>query len=80
MSVFHTYNKDKHLQRTLNLINHNSVEHVYACLELRFCIEAIVYQKLLHGVECLPNTIVNKWQPTKALKMLVEIYVFRLTA
>ncbi|MCG2839332.1 hypothetical protein L6J37_21120 [Photobacterium sp. WH77] len=73
MSVFHTYNKDKHLQRALNLLeSENSVEHVYACLELRFCIEAIVYQKLLHGVGCLPNTIVNTWQPTKALKMLVE--------
>ncbi|WP_120512054.1 hypothetical protein [Photobacterium salinisoli] len=77
MSVFHIYNKDKHLQQALQLLeSESSVEHVYACLELRFCIEAIVYQKLLHGIENLPKTIVNTWQPTKALKMLVEFDSF----
>lgn len=73
MSVFRTYNKEEHLQRAMDLLNSdNMVEHVYACLELRFCIEAIVYQKLLHGIDGLPNTIVETWQPNKALKMLIE--------
>ncbi|KFZ36413.1 hypothetical protein HR45_16455 [Shewanella mangrovi] len=79
MSVFNIYNKEEHLRRALDLLSSsNKSEHVYACLELRFCIEAIVYQKLLHGIDELPNTIVETWQPNKALKMLVEFD--RLTA
>ncbi|MBO1272986.1 hypothetical protein J3L11_15165 [Shewanella sp. 4t3-1-2LB] len=73
MSVFQIYKKDEHLQRAKGLLNSdNPAKHVYACLELRFCIEAIVYQKLLHGIDSLPNTIVETWRPNKALKMLVE--------
>jgi hypothetical protein len=74
MSVFSLYKKEAHLQRAVLLLDsENITDHVYACLELRFCIEAIVYQKLLHGIKNIPSTIVETWQPQKAVKMLSEI-------
>lgn len=74
MSVFNVYKKESHLQRAMLLLDsENTTDHVYACLELRFCIEAIVYQKLLHGIKSIPNSIVETWQPNKAIKMLSEI-------
>ena len=79
MSVFRIYKKEQHLQRAIALLgSENPADHVYACLELRFCIEAIVYQKLLHGIKNIPSSIIETWQPNKALKMLNEID--RLTA
>ncbi|HBY85597.1 MAG TPA: hypothetical protein DEO86_06955 [Colwellia sp.] len=74
MSVFSLYKKESHLHRAeLLLDSENTTDHVYACLELRFCIEAIVYQKLLHGIKNIPSSIVETWQPQKAVKMLSEI-------
>lgn len=74
MSVFSLYKKESHLRRAMLLLDSdNTNDHVYACLELRFCIEAIVYQKLLHGIKNIPSTIVETWQPQKAVKMLSEI-------
>jgi len=74
MSVFSLYKKEEHLKRAMLLLKSDTVtDHVYACLELRFCIEAIVYQKLLHGIKSIPNSIVETWQPHKAMKMLADI-------
>jgi hypothetical protein len=74
MSVFSLYKKESHLQRAVLLLDsENTTDHIYACLELRFCIEAIVYQKLLHGIKKIPSSIVETWQPQKAIKMLSEI-------
>ncbi|WP_289169883.1 hypothetical protein [uncultured Pseudoalteromonas sp.] len=74
MSIFEIYDKSKHLKRANKLlISDSSIDHYYACLELRFCIEAIVYQKLLHGINKFPKPIVETWQPHKAMKMLEEI-------
>ncbi|TWX65166.1 hypothetical protein ESZ36_17940 [Colwellia demingiae] len=74
MSVFSIYKKESHLQRAMQLLDsENTTDHIYACLELRFCIEAIVYQKLLHGIKNIPSSIVETWQPHKAIKMLSEI-------
>lgn len=73
MSVFKVYEKNQHLSNAITLLeSENFSEHIYACLELRFCIEAIVYQKLLHAIDGLPNSIVETWQPNKAMKMLRE--------
>lgn len=74
MSVFSIYKKESHLQRAVQLLDsENTSDHVYACLELRFCIEAIVYQKLLHDIENIPSSIVETWQPQKAIEMLSKI-------
>jgi DNA-directed RNA polymerase subunit RPC12/RpoP len=77
MSAFQIYDKESHLKRAQDFLKSDSeADHVYACLELRFCIEAIVYQTLLHGIKNIPKNIIEKWQPDKALKMLVEIDQF----
>ncbi|EHH2533266.1 hypothetical protein J7X40_002706 [Vibrio parahaemolyticus] len=74
MSVFDIYDKAKHWERAKTLLSSNSpVDHYYACLELRFSIEAIVYQKILHGLNKLPKAVVETWQPHKAMKILEEI-------
>lgn len=80
MSVFNIYKKEEHLQRAVLLLKSDlTTDHVYACLELRFCIEAIVYQKLLYGIKNIPNSIVETWQPHKAIKMLLDIDEFMVT-
>lgn len=48
----------------------NSLRH--ACLELRFCIEKIVYQKLDQVGAHLPRPIYRDWRPNKALKLLLS--------
>lgn len=77
MSAFKIYDKESHFKRAQELLKSDSeADHVYACLELRLCIEAIVYQALLHGMKSIPNNIIEKWQPIKALEMLTEIDQF----
>jgi len=44
----------------------------YACLELRFCIEAIVYAKLDAYSNYVPAAVFEKWQPNHAVKMLLQ--------
>jgi hypothetical protein len=45
----------------------------YVALELRRCIEAIVYQKLMIYGDLLPEGSVNQWQPPQAFDALIEI-------
>lgn len=45
----------------------------YACLELRFCIEAIIYAKLQTYASRLPQKVLSKWQPPQAMRALLEI-------
>lgn len=47
----------------------------YCCLELRYCIEAIVYKKL-SAFDNIPKVIVDTWQPNKAVRMLTKIDEF----
>lgn len=44
----------------------------YVCLELRFCIEAIVYSKLDVYSKYVPSAVFEKWQPNHAMKMLLQ--------
>uniref|UniRef100_B1JC02 Uncharacterized protein n=1 Tax=Pseudomonas putida (strain W619) TaxID=390235 RepID=B1JC02_PSEPW len=44
----------------------------HACLELRFCLERIVYQKLGQIGDKLPLAVYRTWQPPKALKLLLS--------
>lgn len=77
MSAFKIYDKESHFKRAQELLKSDlEKDHVYACLELRFCIEDIVYQTLLHGMKGIPKNIIEKWQPIKALEMLTEIDQF----
>ena len=45
----------------------------YAALELRRCIEAIVYEKLKVYGALLPEGSVHQWQPPQAFDALIEI-------
>ena len=45
----------------------------YAALELRRCIEAIVYEKLKLYGELLPEESIHTWQAAQAFKALIEI-------
>lgn len=44
----------------------------YACLELRFCIESICYDKLKLYAKHLPPELLNTWQPRKVVETLLE--------
>ena len=67
------YNKWRYLERARNLLSTADDDALrYACLELRFCIEAIIYQKLDVYTNYVPAAVFKKWQPTHALKMLLQ--------
>lgn len=44
----------------------------YAALELRYCMEAITYEKLEASARHIPPYILETWQPPQAVKMLLE--------
>jgi hypothetical protein len=44
----------------------------YAALELRRCIEALIYEKLIVYGDLLPEDSVHKWQPDKAFDALAK--------
>ena len=45
----------------------------YAALELRRCLEALVYEKLKTYRDVLPEGSVSRWQPPQAFEALIEI-------
>jgi predicted RNA-binding Zn-ribbon protein involved in translation (DUF1610 family) len=44
----------------------------YAALELRFCIEALTYEKLRSFSKMIPEEVLTTWQPPQAVKALLE--------
>ncbi len=67
------YDKWNCLERARNLLSTSGDDSLrYACLELRFCIEAIVYEKLNTYSSYVPATVFEKWQPNHAMKMLLQ--------
>jgi DNA-directed RNA polymerase subunit RPC12/RpoP len=61
------------LERAQELLARNDDKLLrYACLELRFCIEAITYEKLNVYSGYVPAKVFEKWQPNHALKMLLQ--------
>lgn len=67
------YGVGEYLERAKGFIalgDENSLRH--ACLELRFCLESIVYQKLGQVGDQLPLSVYQTWQPPKALKLLLS--------
>jgi hypothetical protein len=45
----------------------------YACLELRFCMEAVTYERLRAYAPRLPADVLSIWQPHRAVKALLEL-------
>lgn len=44
----------------------------YACVELRFCLEAIAYEKLRVYGQRLPADVLATWQPPQAVRALLD--------
>lgn len=44
----------------------------YVCLELRFCSEAIAYDKLRVYLRRIPTEVLSKWQPPQLIQALLE--------
>lgn len=71
MGDVNRYDKDFHYERAQSLLENGDLPSLrYACLELRYFIEAHVYQQLLAGADEIPRTIIETWQPNKAIKLL----------
>jgi hypothetical protein len=65
--------KHADLQRAKDLLSKgDSSSLLYAALELRRCIEAIVYQKLETYSKYVPGVVFDRWQPAHALKALLQ--------
>ncbi len=53
------------------LIKNNTLASLrYACLELRYCIESICYEKLYE--KHVPKSVYEAWQPKKVIEILQE--------
>lgn len=67
------YEKDKCHERAKSLIAEGTAVSLrYAALELRFCMEAVTYEKLEASAKHIPPHILETWQPPQAVKMLLE--------
>lgn len=65
------YDKAKHLKNAEKLLEKDDLSSLrYASLEMRYALEAHVYERLLKEAEELPRSIIEKWEPNKAMKML----------
>ncbi|HED00424.1 MAG TPA: hypothetical protein ENN18_08575 [Proteobacteria bacterium] len=68
-----TYDKWSCLERAQSILSKGGDSLLrYACLELRFCMEAITYEKLNAYSGYVPTKVFKKWQPNHALKMLLQ--------
>lgn len=67
------YQVKPHLDRARNLLLSDEEHSLrYASLELRFAIEAHVYNQLRAGMDKIPESVINTWQPPQAIKLLSE--------
>ena len=67
----HKYDKNSHFNNAKVLLKNDDLQSIrYACLELRYFIEAHVYERLFAEVDVLPKTVIETWQPNKAIKFL----------
>lgn len=67
------FDKKKCLDRARKLLEQDNDDFLrYICLELRYCIELIVYENVKNYVDekRLSPSIINDWQPTKIMKNL----------
>jgi hypothetical protein len=66
-------NKFECLERAKHLLaSHDPAALRYACLELRFCLEAVTYEKLGAYASRLPADVLSRWQPPQAVAALLE--------
>lgn len=70
MSIYGVEDQLNRARAFIEAGDESSLRH--ACLELRFCIEMIVYKKLSQVGPALPRSIYRTWQPPKAMKLLLS--------
>ncbi|MBA6123273.1 MULTISPECIES: hypothetical protein [Pseudomonas] len=70
MSIYGVEEYLKRAKAFIHAADESSLRH--ACLELRFCIETIVYKRLGQVGPALPRHIYRTWQPPKAMKLLLS--------
>lgn len=70
MSIFGVADHLKRARAFIEIGDESSLRH--ACLELRFCIEVIVYKKLSQVGPVLPRSVYRTWQPPKAMRLLLS--------
>lgn len=62
-----------YLDKAVEQLNINSEQtDIYACLELRQCLESLAYKKIQAYGDRLPKDILTKWQPAQLLKLLED--------
>ncbi|WP_256849919.1 hypothetical protein [Pantoea sp. Fr-CA_6] len=67
------YQVKAHLDRARELLKSNEEHSLrYASLELRFAIEAHVYNQLRAGMDKIPESVMNTWQPPQAIRLLSD--------
>jgi hypothetical protein len=54
-------------------VSGNAASLRYACLELRFCMEGVTYEKLRAYASRLPPEVLSRWQPPQAVAALLEL-------
>jgi len=66
------YYKTECLKRAIKLADEGDYDSlIYSSLELRQCIESIIYEKLESYKKYVPDVVFKKWQPNHALKTLL---------
>lgn len=67
------YNPLTYLERGKRLLAQSEDDLLpYVALELRRCMEAIVYEKLSAYSKYVPGVVFEKWQPPQALRVLLQ--------
>lgn len=67
-------NKLRHFERSLAHLESGDAARLHcAALEMRLCLEAIVYEKLKTYAARLPAKVKRKWQPDQALRALKQL-------
>lgn len=68
------FDTDPHLTRARKLVaSGDSAELRYVCLELRFALERIAYQKLQLRLDKITIEEIGAWQPRRAMERLIEL-------
>src|SRR5450759_58286 len=67
-----TTEKRQALDRAIEMISRGDADELrYVALELRRCIEAVVYEKLWAYRDRFPAEVARKWQPPQAFRALL---------
>lgn len=68
------FNTESNIERAKKIVESGDVDQLrYACLELRFALERIAYQKLQLRLDHITIEEIGAWQPRRAMERLMEL-------